>query len=128
MHFDLCSNSTFSYAILAPDQAQIGEEKKRSAEMMARLAKEDVVKTDEYRIGHTKVFFKAGVLARMEEHRDEAIAKMMLKFQASTHALSTDHNAHFTVSVPMAHRRQRLQASTRPTALLHCSAEQCAVS
>ncbi|XP_042360130.1 myosin-16-like [Plectropomus leopardus] len=36
----------------------------------------------EYRIGHTKVFFRAGVLAKMEDMRDERLAKIITMLQA----------------------------------------------
>ncbi|XP_066529702.1 myosin-16-like [Hoplias malabaricus] len=36
----------------------------------------------EYRIGHTKVFFRAGVLAKLEDLRDERLAKIMTMLQA----------------------------------------------
>ncbi|XP_029433444.1 myosin-16 isoform X2 [Rhinatrema bivittatum] len=37
--------------------------------------------TAEYRIGHTKVFFRAGVLAKLEDMRDERLAKIMTMLQ-----------------------------------------------
>ncbi|XP_030554880.1 myosin heavy chain, muscle isoform X25 [Drosophila novamexicana] len=37
---------------------------------------------DMYRIGHTKVFFRAGVLGQMEEFRDERLGKIMSWMQA----------------------------------------------
>ncbi|XP_061892707.1 myosin-16-like [Entelurus aequoreus] len=36
----------------------------------------------EYRIGHSKVFFRAGVLAKLEDMRDERLVKIMTMFQA----------------------------------------------
>ncbi|XP_068192218.1 myosin-16-like [Antennarius striatus] len=36
----------------------------------------------EYRIGHTKVFFRAGVLAKLEDMRDERLAKIIKMLQA----------------------------------------------
>ncbi|XP_007904316.1 myosin-16 [Callorhinchus milii] len=38
--------------------------------------------SSEYRIGHTKVFFRAGVLAKLEDFRDERLAKIMTMVQA----------------------------------------------
>ncbi|XP_076123191.1 myosin-16-like [Alosa pseudoharengus] len=35
----------------------------------------------EYRIGHTKVFFRAGVLAKLEDMRDERLAKIITMLQ-----------------------------------------------
>jgi len=37
---------------------------------------------DNYRIGHTKVFFKAGVLGQLEEMREEKLSKILSNFQA----------------------------------------------
>ena len=34
-----------------------------------------------YRFGHTKLFFKAGVLGNMEELRDEKVATIITSFQ-----------------------------------------------
>ncbi|KAM7386501.1 hypothetical protein PAMA_009217 [Pampus argenteus] len=36
----------------------------------------------EYRIGHSKVFFRAGVLAKLEDMRDERLAKIITMLQA----------------------------------------------
>lgn len=36
----------------------------------------------EYRLGITKVFFKAGVLAKLEDLRDEKLSKIISMFQA----------------------------------------------
>uniref|UniRef100_A0A669CFT3 Myosin, heavy chain 7B, cardiac muscle, beta a n=1 Tax=Oreochromis niloticus TaxID=8128 RepID=A0A669CFT3_ORENI len=37
----------------------------------------------QYRFGHTKVFFKAGLLGHLEEMRDERLAKVLTLFQAA---------------------------------------------
>ena len=36
----------------------------------------------EYRIGTTKVFFRAGIVGELEDMRDERLAKIILQFQA----------------------------------------------
>jgi myosin heavy chain 6/7 len=36
----------------------------------------------EYKIGNTKVFFKAGVLGMLEDMRDERLSKIVSLFQA----------------------------------------------
>ena len=36
---------------------------------------------DKYRLGHTKLFFRTGVVAEMEELREEKIQKMMKSVQ-----------------------------------------------
>ncbi|CAD5216292.1 unnamed protein product [Bursaphelenchus okinawaensis] len=74
------------YAILAADAAQIGELKKSADQMMAKLVKEGKLTDDEYRIGNTKVFFRAGVLAKMEEFRDAALTIIVQKFQCECRA------------------------------------------
>ena len=35
-----------------------------------------------YRIGQSKIFFRAGVLAQLEEERDVRITDLVVKFQA----------------------------------------------
>merc|ERR1719187_3007401 len=37
---------------------------------------------DEYKLGHTKVFFKAGLLGVLEEMRDEKLASLVMQTQA----------------------------------------------
>jgi len=37
---------------------------------------------ENYRIGHTKVFFKAGILGQLEEMRDERLSKIISNFQS----------------------------------------------
>ena len=37
---------------------------------------------DNYRLGHTKVFFKAGILGQLEEMRDDRLSKILSNFQA----------------------------------------------
>ena len=36
---------------------------------------------DKYRLGHTKLFFRTGVIAQMEEIREAKIQEMMTSFQ-----------------------------------------------
>ncbi|XP_029155889.1 myosin heavy chain, muscle isoform X26 [Nylanderia fulva] len=40
------------------------------------------LESDQYRLGHTKVFFRAGVLGQMEELRDERLGKIVSWMQA----------------------------------------------
>ncbi len=37
---------------------------------------------NEYRLGHSKVFFRAGVLGRLEDTRDERLGKVLTQLQA----------------------------------------------
>uniref|UniRef100_A0AC34FKU4 Myosin motor domain-containing protein n=1 Tax=Panagrolaimus sp. ES5 TaxID=591445 RepID=A0AC34FKU4_9BILA len=69
------------YGILAADQAADPDHHKAGEKMCAMLEKKGKLKAEEYRAGHTKVFFKAGVLAHLEELRDEALSVIISKFQ-----------------------------------------------
>ncbi|XP_058057229.1 myosin heavy chain, muscle isoform X5 [Anopheles bellator] len=67
------------YLILAPAAMQAESEGKKAAEKCFESIGLD---PDSYRIGHTKVFFRAGVLGQMEEFRDERLSKIMSWMQA----------------------------------------------
>ncbi|XP_035909595.1 myosin heavy chain, muscle isoform X18 [Anopheles stephensi] len=67
------------YLILAPAAMQAETEPKKAAEKCFEAIGLD---PDSYRIGHTKVFFRAGVLGQMEEFRDERLSKIMSWMQA----------------------------------------------
>merc|ERR1711860_206175 len=41
---------------------------------------------DKYRLGHTKVFFRAGALAALEEARDEIVVKLVRWLQGNCYA------------------------------------------
>ena len=70
---------TYSYSILAPNAIPSGfvDGKVASEKILAAL---DL--GDNYRIGHTKVFFKAGILGQLEEMREEKLSKILSNFQA----------------------------------------------
>ncbi len=40
------------------------------------------LENDKWRVGHTKVFFRAGVLGEMEEMRDDKIGKIIIWMQS----------------------------------------------
>ena len=40
------------------------------------------MKDEEFKLGNTKIFFKAGILARLEDLRDEKLAIIMTAFQS----------------------------------------------
>ncbi len=40
------------------------------------------LETNEYRLGHSKVFFRVGVLGRLEDMRDERLAIVLTQLQA----------------------------------------------
>ncbi|XP_076671830.1 myosin heavy chain isoform X27 [Andrena cerasifolii] len=67
------------YMILAPAAMAAEAEPKKAA---ARCFEEIGLDPDSYRIGHTKVFFRAGVLGQMEEFRDERLGKIVSWMQA----------------------------------------------
>ncbi|CAI5453487.1 unnamed protein product [Caenorhabditis angaria] len=72
------------YAILAADAAKAGKDDKDAGEKIsAALIKSNSLKPEEFQCGLTKVFFKAGVLAHLEELRDEVLGKIMKKFQCA---------------------------------------------
>merc|ERR1719457_84242 len=84
-----------------PNRLQYPEFKQRyqilAAKKVAKIvdskkATETIVTTIEldlnlYRIGHTKIFFKAGVLADLEDQRDDLLAVIITKLQAKARGL-----------------------------------------
>ena len=101
--FTLCS-----YSILAPNAIPSGfvDGKVASEKILAAL---DM--GDNYRIGHTKVFFKAGVLGQLEEMREEKLSKILSNFQARVRGYL------------MRGKYSKLQDQrfeTSPMTLLHC--------
>ncbi|CAJ0600448.1 unnamed protein product [Cylicocyclus nassatus] len=72
------------YAILAADEALRGkaDPKNGATEMLARLVKENKLQDDNFRVGLTKVFFKAGIVAHLEDLRDVRLAELITGFQA----------------------------------------------
>ncbi|KAH6942300.1 hypothetical protein HPB50_003324 [Hyalomma asiaticum] len=71
----------WSYTILAPNVLPKGFVDARAA--TEKLM--DAIKLDEgeYRLGFTKIFFRAGVLGRLEEMRDERLGKIITMIQAA---------------------------------------------
>ncbi|KAJ2848496.1 class II myosin [Coemansia brasiliensis] len=69
------------YEILAPNTIprQVFVDSKQAASLLLDAFKMDKAK---YRLGHTKVFFRAGVLAELEEIRDMELSKIIVQFQA----------------------------------------------
>ncbi|XP_020720191.1 myosin heavy chain, muscle isoform X8 [Bombus affinis] len=68
------------YKILAPQAvSKLGSDPKKAAEAILEASGLD---PDQYRLGHTKVFFRAGVLGQMEELRDERLSKIVSWMQA----------------------------------------------
>ncbi|VDM81624.1 unnamed protein product [Strongylus vulgaris] len=73
----------FRYAILAADQAAEKNATEASKRMLERLVNENQISEDKFKIGANKVFFRAGVVAKMEELRDAALTKVIIKFQSA---------------------------------------------
>ncbi|KAJ2610710.1 class II myosin [Coemansia sp. RSA 1365] len=69
------------YEILAPNTIprQVFVDSKQAASLLLDALEMDAEK---YRLGHTKVFFRAGVLAELEEIRDVELSKIIVQFQA----------------------------------------------
>ena len=70
----------FRYTILAPNAVPAGfvDGKEASSKVLAAIPDFD---QDSYRCGHTKVFFKAGVLGQLEEMRDEKLTAIVNNLQ-----------------------------------------------
>nr|XP_018918175.1 PREDICTED: myosin heavy chain, muscle isoform X10 [Bemisia tabaci] len=67
------------YKILAPGPAAKETDLKKIAAVILESTGLD---PDQYRLGHTKVFFRAGVLGQMEELRDDRLGKIIGWMQA----------------------------------------------
>ncbi|CAJ0583983.1 unnamed protein product, partial [Mesorhabditis spiculigera] len=71
------------YALLAADEAKSSEDPKTSAAaMLARIVKEKKLTDENFRVGLTKVFFKAGIVAHLEDLRDQRLFELIGGLQA----------------------------------------------
>ena len=70
----------YRYSILAPNAIPQGfvDGKQVTDKILTALQMDP----NEYRLGSTKVFFKAGVLGMLEDMRDERLSKIISLFQA----------------------------------------------
>merc|ERR1711887_431171 len=84
----------YRYAILAPKEAHkamkmvkrpVTEEKKNIAASHAIMDKIQLV-GDKFQYGHTKVFFRAGILGLMEELRDDRVNDLVAMLQGAIRA------------------------------------------
>ncbi|XP_078473880.1 myosin-7-like [Lampetra planeri] len=69
------------YRILNPNaipEDKFVDSRKASERLLGTLD----IDTSQYKFGHTKVFFKAGLLGQLEEMRDERLAKILTMIQA----------------------------------------------
>eukprot|EP00061_Rhincodon_typus_P013603 g40078.t1 len=73
------------YQILNPNVIPKGfvDNKKASELVLGSIG----LDSNEYKIGHTKVFFRAGILARLEDFRDERLAKIMTMIQCRSRGM-----------------------------------------
>ncbi|XP_042890600.1 myosin heavy chain, muscle-like isoform X41 [Penaeus japonicus] len=67
------------YNILAPKQAAAAEDDKKASQILLDAIN---LEAEKYRMGHTKVFFRAGVLGQLEEIRDDRLAKIISWLQS----------------------------------------------
>ncbi len=75
----------FSYSILAAAAIPTGfvEAKEASAKVLEALQMD----ADKYKLGHTKVFFRAGVLGMLEEMREDRLSAILTFLQAHIRGL-----------------------------------------
>ncbi|XP_018600630.2 myosin-7-like [Scleropages formosus] len=74
------------YRILNPSaipEGQFIDSRKGAEKLLGSLD----IDHNQYRFGHTKVFFKAGLLGHLEEMRDERLAKIITAIQARSRGL-----------------------------------------
>lgn len=71
------------YAMLASKEAKSDPEEKKCAEaVLSKLINDGSLKEENFRVGKTKVFFKAGILAHLEDLRDEKLGQIITGLQA----------------------------------------------
>uniref|UniRef100_A0A5S6R0Q0 Myosin motor domain-containing protein n=1 Tax=Trichuris muris TaxID=70415 RepID=A0A5S6R0Q0_TRIMR len=72
------------YSILKAEQARKAQDpKERSKAILEALVADGSIKEDDFQIGITRVFFKAGVMAHLEDMHNEAMSAMLLGVQAA---------------------------------------------
>ena len=71
------------YSILNPEACKsVGQDKEKAKKAAQAVLGGVKLDTELYRIGLTKVLFKAGVMGTMEEYRDVAISKILTMLQS----------------------------------------------
>ncbi|VDK19536.1 unnamed protein product, partial [Anisakis simplex] len=71
------------YSILGADESKSSQDPKECAmNMLKRLCMEGSMNEDMFKVGLSKVFFKAGVLAHLEDLRDAKLTQLISGFQA----------------------------------------------
>jgi myosin heavy chain 6/7 len=95
----------FRYSILASKpMSEQKDDKKIATACFEHIGLEN----DKWRVGHTKVFFRAGVLGEMEELRDDKIARIIIWLQSRIRVYLTKK-----YYVPMAKQRLALEVCQR---------------
>lgn len=79
------------YALLAPDAPKSQAMDHRV--LSSYIAQSMGIDTSVYKIGLTKIFFKAGVLAELEEQRDACLHDLFTRFQAAARRCSAQRLA-----------------------------------
>ncbi|KJH51244.1 myosin head [Dictyocaulus viviparus] len=80
----LHSDFVHRYYVLGAKEAKASEDPKVCTEAILRsLVMQDKLKDEQFRIGHTKVFFRAGVVAHIEDLRDQKINQLITGIQSS---------------------------------------------
>lgn len=76
----------YRYAILAADEAAEPDAGPASKKMLDKLSKANKLQVENFKVGKTKVFFKAGILAKLEDYRDAALTIVITKLQSTCRA------------------------------------------
>lgn len=72
------------YSILAADAARSSEDPKTcSAAILDAMVAKKQLDSEQFRVGHTKVFFKAGIVAHIEDLRDARMNELISGLQAN---------------------------------------------
>ncbi|CAJ0577950.1 unnamed protein product, partial [Mesorhabditis spiculigera] len=72
------------YAVLAAAESRSDPEAKKCAEaILSKIVNDGDMTEEQFRVGKTKVFFKAGILAALEDLRDEKLGAVFTGFQAA---------------------------------------------
>lgn len=79
------------YEVLCSDMPKIYLDGQTAAQLMLEKLNMD---RSYYRVGLTKVFFRAGVLAELEERRDKLISAIMTRFQCVARGYIQRHKAY----------------------------------
>merc|ERR1719471_2260492 len=72
------------YTILSMGKATMDMEGKKAAGIILDMTPD--FPPEKYRLGHTKVFFRAGALAKLEEIRDDIVTGLLRKLQGEIYA------------------------------------------